>query len=218
MPQEGRKSTVQNKVQVEENDGHLSQASSNMEDDPEQLINDTEQDCDDNLSLILKELREFRKDSSQQLKGIREDINKIYKRMEEAEERIQSSEDVLSQFVKLHTQTAAKLTDLEGCTWCKNVRIHGVMEGAENDSTSVTAFVEDLLMKGLELPSTTVLNIERAHRALASKPPKEAPPRSLVVKFSSYKMKEDIIRRAWQKRGFDFQGKECNWTMITHRT
>lgn len=214
MPQKGRKSTVQKKVQVEEDDCHLSQASSNMEDNTEQPVNDTEQDRDDNLSLILKELRKFRKVSSQQLKGVREDINKIYKRMEEAEERInnaeeriQSSEDVLSELVKLHMQTAAKLTDLEGRTRRENVRVHGVMEGAENNSTSVTAFVEDLLMKGLELPSTTVLNIERMHKALASKPPKEAPLRSLVVKFSSYKMKEDIIRRAWQKRGLDFQAK-----------
>lgn len=128
-------------------------------------------------------------------------------RINNAEERIQSLEDVLSELVKLHTQTAAKLTDLEGRTRRENVRIHGAIEGAENDSPSVIAFVEDLLMKGLELPSTAVLNIERAHRALASRPPKDAPPRSFVVKFSSYRMKEDIIKRAWQKRGFDFQGK-----------
>ncbi|KAL7854778.1 hypothetical protein SRHO_G00169680 [Serrasalmus rhombeus] len=76
--------------------------------------------CEANVSLILKELREFRKDSGQQLKGIRDDINKIYRRVDEAEERIntaeiriQSSEDVLSELLKLQVQMDAKLTDLK---------------------------------------------------------------------------------------------------------
>ncbi|KAK1904479.1 LINE-1 retrotransposable element ORF1 protein [Dissostichus eleginoides] len=104
-------------------------------------------------------------------------------------------------------QTEAKLTDLEGRSRRENVRIHGVKEGAEEGTASVIAFVEDLLTKSLELPSSTVLNIERAHRPLAPKPPNEAPPRSILVKISSYKMKEDVLKRAWQKKGFDFQGK-----------
>ena len=127
-----------------------------------------------NLDVILKELREFRKDSGQQLNGIREDIGKIYGRMEEAEERInaakagiQSAEDVLSELGKLHVQTEAKLTDLEGRSRRDNVRTHGVKEGAEESITSVVTLVEDLLLKGLELLSSTALDIERAHRALA---------------------------------------------------
>lgn len=79
---------------------------------------DLEQSYDANLGTILKELREFRKDSSQKLCDIREDINKINKRMEEAEERkntaetrIQSSEEVLAELVKLQVQTEAKLMD-----------------------------------------------------------------------------------------------------------
>ncbi|KAK1881266.1 LINE-1 type transposase domain containing protein 1 [Dissostichus eleginoides] len=104
-------------------------------------------------------------------------------------------------------ETEAKLTDLEGRSRRENVRIHGVKEGAGEGTASVIAIVEDLLTKSLELPSSTALNIERAHRALAPKPPNEAPPRSIVVKFSSYTVKEDVLKRAWQKKGFDFQGK-----------
>ncbi|KAJ4921961.1 hypothetical protein JOQ06_022283 [Pogonophryne albipinna] len=70
-----------------------------------------------------QKLRDFRKDSCQQLNGIKEDINTINKRMEEAEERIdaaetriQSWEEVVSGLVKLQVQTEAKLTDLEGRT------------------------------------------------------------------------------------------------------
>ncbi|KAK1886565.1 Major intrinsically disordered Notch2-binding receptor 1 [Dissostichus eleginoides] len=92
-------------------------------------MDDTQPDSDSepngestcNLALILKELRELRKDFGQQLSGIKEDISKIGKRVEEAEERIngaetriQSSEDVLTELVKLQMQTEAKLTDWRG--------------------------------------------------------------------------------------------------------
>ncbi len=75
--------------------------------------------------------------------------------------------------------------------------------------SSVVPFVEDLLMKSLELPATMTLNVERANCALAPRPPAEAPPRSLVVKVSSYRIKEEILRKAWQKKGFEFQGKRA---------
>lgn len=117
MPKNVKKSLIQCKEHYEE-EGQLSQASSSMEDDM-QVDTDMESNRDANLGLILKE--KFRKVSWQQLNGIREDINKIYKRVEEAEVRIntaetwiQSAEDVLSELVKLQMQTEAKLTDLEG--------------------------------------------------------------------------------------------------------
>lgn len=128
MPKNVKKSLIQCKEHYEE-EGQLSQASNSMEDDM-QVDTDMESNRDANLGLILKELREFRKVSWQQLNGIREDINKIYKRVEEAEVRIntaetwiQSAEDVLSELVKLQMQTEAKLTDLEGRSRRDKVRI-----------------------------------------------------------------------------------------------
>lgn len=170
-----------------------------------------------NLITIFKEIREFRQDTGQQLKGIKEEINSVNKRVEEAEERIemaetriQTSEDVLAELVKLQVQTEAKLTELEGRTRRENIRIHGVREGAEADSASIIVFMEELLSKGLDLPPSTEMNIERAHRALASKPPDDAPPRSIVVKFASYRVKEKVLKTAWQKRGFEFEGKRIH--------
>ena len=42
------------------------------------------------------------------------------------------------------------------------------------------------------------------------KPPREAPLRSVVVKMSSYRMKEELLRVAWQKQGFQHLGKRVN--------
>lgn len=196
---------------VEENRSSL--ASNNSQAD----MTNPEHSHDANLGTILRELREFRKDTSQNLSAIREDINMINKRMEEAEERIdtaetriQTSEEVLAELVKLQVQTEAKLIDLEGRSRRENVRLYGVAEGAEESKVTMIAFVEDLLINGLELAAPAALNIERAHRALATKPPPEAPPRSIVVKFASFKVKEEILKKAWQRKGIDFQGKKIH--------
>lgn len=77
----------------------------------------------------------------------------------------------------------AKLTDLEGRSRRDNIRIHGVSEGAEDSFSSMIEFVEHLLREGLSLPPNIELRVERAHQGLASKPPPEAPPRSIVVKL-----------------------------------
>ena len=215
MPRKTKKSVAQRKENDDMEEDRLSQASDDMLADTEPT--DPEHSHDAKLGIILKELREFRKDSSQKLTDISEDINKIYKRVEETEEhidaaetRIQSSEEVLAELVKLQAQTEAKFMDLEGRSRRENVRLYGVKEGAEEGTATMTKFVEDLLIKGLELPSSTSLNIERAHRALNTKPPAEAPPRSIVVKFSSFKMKEEVLKKTWQRKGIDFQGKKIH--------
>ena len=70
----------------------------------------------------------------------------------------------------------------------------------------MVAFIETLLREKLELPPSLELTIERAHRSLGTLPPKDAPPRSVVVKFRSYRCKEVIVKTAWQKKGFEYEG------------
>ena len=56
----------------------------------------------------------------------------------------------------------------------------------------------------MEIPQATDLKIERAHRSLATKPAGDALPRSTVVKFVSFKVKEDVLKLARQKRGYTY--------------
>ena len=92
----------------------------------------------------------------------------------------------------------------------ENVRIHGVKEGAEDNARSMIDFTETLLREKLELPPSLHLRIKRAHRALASRlpPPADPPPRSIVVRFMSFRNKEEIIKTTWQKRGFEYEGRK----------
>ena len=184
-------------------------SNSDASDDPEGL--------GANAGLILKELRDFRKDNGEQLGAIRSELAKANTRISEAEDRIdlnetrvQSIEEVLSQLLKLQIQTENKLLDLEGRSKRENIRIYSVKEGQEENPAEMSSFVENLLRVGLELPDSFELRVERAHRSLTAKPPADATPRSIVAKLSSYRVKDELIRLAWKKKGFFYMGKKVN--------
>lgn len=112
------------------------------------------------------------------------------------------------ELMELQKQVETRMTDLEGRSRRENVRIHGVKEGAEGNAQSMTTFVENLLREKLELSPSFELKIERAHRALVSQPPKDSPPRSIVMKLQSFRSKEELIKIAWQKKGFMYEGRK----------
>ena len=162
------------------------------------------------LLAILRELRGFREDNKVQLTEIKRDLNKTTKRMEEAESRIdevetvlQSATTLLNRLLQRHAEMDAKLLDQEGRARRGNIRLFciGEQETDGLQGNDMAAFVETLLKTALEFPPDTDLGIERCHRALSQKPTDpDAKPRSIVAKFASYKMKEEVIRRAWQKK------------------
>lgn len=104
--------------------------------------------------------------------------------------------------LKLQEKLEARLTDQEGRSRRENIRLHGITEGAEDNSLMMATFVENLFREKLDIPASTELRIERAHRSLGPKPPPGSPPRSIVVKFASFKTKEEVLKLAWQKKGF----------------
>lgn len=65
------------------------------------------------------------------------------------EERSQNTESVMAEFLKLQSQLDERITDQEGRSRQNNIRIYGVVEGAEGSSPSMTTFVEDMLREKL---------------------------------------------------------------------
>uniref|UniRef100_A0A3B3TKE2 L1 transposable element RRM domain-containing protein n=1 Tax=Poecilia latipinna TaxID=48699 RepID=A0A3B3TKE2_9TELE len=155
-----------------------------------------------NLETILQELRDFRKENSDAPKGIKERI-KIAKsrideaenRIEEAEERLQHIEEATMELLELQKQFETRLVDQEGRSRRENVQILECTQGGSRGREK------------LELPPSFPFQIERAHRALP-RPSPESPPRSIVVKFMSFRVKEEILKKAWQKKGFMNKGKK----------
>ena len=111
-------------------------------------------------------------------------------------------EQVLNKMIKVINQQENKLLDQEGRSRRENLRIYNVPEGAEG--SAMVEFMEKLLRDTLEIPPTTSLDIERAHRALTLKPPgdREDKPWSIIIEFFRYKTKEEILRKAWGKKVF----------------
>lgn len=126
---------------------------------------------------ILQELREFRRENFENLKEIQDDIKKTKNRIDDA-----------------------RGGRMSGST-------EGRKERAEGNAQSMTTFVETLLREKLELSPSFGLKIERAHQALVSQPPKDSPPRSIVMKLQSYQSKE-LIKIAWQKKNFMYKGRK----------
>lgn len=157
------------------------------------------------LANILKELRDFRKDNNEQYSDIKRELQKVNDRVKEAEARIDETETVLQATSKLivkllETQASLerRVIDQEGRARRENLRIYGILEGKEG--SDMITFIDNLLKTALGLPNDQPLGIERAHRALTGKSSDQTKPRSIVVKFGSYSRKEDVIRRAWQKK------------------
>ncbi|KAI2660320.1 LINE-1 type transposase domain-containing protein 1 [Labeo rohita] len=158
-----------------------------------------------NLERILEEIQNFRKENNRQLDEIKIELNKTNQRIGHAEDRIegietrvQNVEETMKKMIKMQSQLESKQIDQEGRSRRDNIRIYNVPEDIEKNS--MNDYVEQLLRDTLDFPPDTELHVERAHRALVPKPGKNARPRSIVVKFLRYKMKEEVIRKAWAKK------------------
>lgn len=99
---------------------------------------------------------------------------------------------------KVQTQHEDKLVDQEGRARRENIRMYKVPENEEGSSMIV--FVEKLLRDKLGIPPTTELHNERAHRVLVPKPAATGKLRSIVIKFCRYTTKEEVLRKAWEKK------------------
>jgi len=124
-------------------------------------------------------------------------IDDAEKLIMEAEERLQCVENATLELLELQQRLENRVVDQEGRSRRENIRIHGMKEGAEDNAGSMVDFIDNLLRDNL-----------LAHRALVSRPPPDSPPRSIVVRFMSFRNKEEIIKIAWQKKGFVHEGKK----------
>ena len=111
-------------------------------------------------------------------------------------------EQVLNKMIKVINQQENKLLDQEGRSRRKNLRIYNVPEGAEG--SAMVEFMEKLLRDTLEIPPTTSLDIERAHRALTLKPPgdREDKPCQSSSNSSATKPKKRLYAKLGERRCF----------------
>ncbi|KAI4905219.1 hypothetical protein NFI96_008937 [Prochilodus magdalenae] len=162
-----------------------------------------------------EELEYFKQDFNQRLAETAKELATQATRITETEQRVSETEtwsmeanEALLEALKQQRALQEKLTDQEGRSRRNNIRIFGLPEDAEG--SSMLLFVETLLRTELSLPSEIELQIQRAHRALAPKPSSGQPPRSTVVNFLQYTVKETVLKKAWQKK-IQYQGRTLSF-------
>lgn len=171
----------------------------------------------DEVRLDVKtELDGLKNDILQKLQETNEEVQSQGARLTETERRVQELETANAELMEMVVAETdrmetlqAKVTDLEGRSRRNNIRIYGVKEGLEG--SSMISFVEDLLKTQLDLGGVD-LQLQRAHRSLAFKPQnEEAPPRSIIVNFLQFSVKELVLKAAWAKE-LKLQGKRVSFS------
>lgn len=178
-----------------------------------------------NMEHILRELRELRKENKESfadtkaslsrlevsVTDLNQRMEKLEQRTEEAETRVgvvedtgQRHERMLRHLLKREAALTNMCDDLQNRMRRNNLRIYQVPEDSEENDTA--GFVKNLIETALQLPPEVNIKIERAHRSLGLKPARSAPPRSIIVRFLDYTVKEAVLRQAWAQRQVKFQG------------
>lgn len=154
---------------------------------------------------VKEELSEFRQQINQQLASTTFSLQEHDNKLEEAAARIEELEswsaaanEVLQETLKEQRALLGKVDDLESRGRRNNLRIYGVRE--EIEGSSVIQFVEKLLVSEKLIEEGTDAQIQRAHRSLGPKPSSDTPPRSIVVNFLQYRVKDAVLRNAWKKK------------------
>uniref|UniRef100_A0AAV2J4T9 L1 transposable element RRM domain-containing protein n=1 Tax=Knipowitschia caucasica TaxID=637954 RepID=A0AAV2J4T9_KNICA len=160
----------------------------------EELRNDMKAE----LALLKGEVYQSISENTEKANALEIKLAEAEARIAEAEKLNAAMKDALTKVMKNQMIVQSKLTDIEGRSRRNNIRIYGVKEGSESDS--MLQFMDGLLKKTLSLPQDMNLRMQRAHRALTRKPEGDAPPRSIIINFQEYTLKEDILKRAWAQR------------------
>lgn len=116
------------------------------------------------------------------------------------DERVVALEAACATLTESNAKLQDKVVDLESRSRRNNIRIVGLPESLEGPRPSVFSAqaLVDILGEDI-LPSPP--EIDRAHRALTSKPAAGKKPRPVIIRLHRYLQKELIIREARAKRG-----------------
>lgn len=163
-----------------------------------ELKGDLRKDLKDEMTTLKHELNHKLAEMGTTVQAQGRAIAEVEERISEVEASSSVTKDTLLCLLKEQRKLRQKVTDLESRSRRNNIRMYGVPEDAEGDS--MIKFVENLLTTELSLPEGMSLQIQRAHRALAQKPGPDATPRSIVINFLQFDVKETVLKLAWKKK------------------
>ena len=144
---------------------------------------------------------------------IKQRMDKLDQRVTTAEQRVSNTEDrsvlhdrALTYLLKREASLAAKCDQLENMSRRNNIRLFGIKEGAEQND--MPGFIKKFLSDKIHLEGELSVRVERAHRATVPKPKEPtAPPRSIIVRFLDWGVKQTILQQAWSQGNIEHEGR-----------
>ncbi|KAJ1198044.1 hypothetical protein NDU88_001888 [Pleurodeles waltl] len=175
------------------------------------------------MGQILVELRaikllqeETRRETKDQLSQLNTHLTHLSSRVSQREQRVSNLEDVEHRTKSTTSRIQSELEDLqlkldktENRSRCSNLRFVGIPEGTEAAS-SVTNVISELIYKVI-LPDKDRagedLSIMRAQRVPFTRPVNSKYPRTILVNFGDFRVKEQILSKARAMREFKSDDK-----------
>ncbi|KAM9323765.1 nuclear factor NF-kappa-B p100 subunit [Gastrophryne carolinensis] len=150
-------------------------------------------------SLLRRELEEVTRSASEvshRVNTLEQQQTTTEQRLE-ALERVQAATQQALSDSKQQTTRALMHLDDENRSCRNNIRIRGLPEVPENSNLRDT--VTWIFNNVLDKPPGECIEIDRVHRALGPRSADPARPRDVVCRVHFFRVKEDIMRRAWEK-------------------
>lgn len=117
-------------------------------------------------------------------------------RTEEMEEWSLEVNKTLAELLEERQRMMDELDDVVQRSKRNNIRVFQLSEEATPaEGETMVQFMTDWLRK--ELAIDTDLGIQRAHRALGPKRKPDEPPRSVIINFQRFDVKEKVLAKAW---------------------
>lgn len=142
---------------------------------------------------------------------LKDTVNGLQVRMDEAEGRISQLEDVTGGLVTDKDAKEKKIKVLwdrvqmlENHSKRNNVRLVGLKEKYGTNGT-LERCVKKVLSEGLGIDMEGEFEIERAHRILAPMPSEDQPPRPVLIRFLRQSAREKVLRAARERRGIEWE-------------
>lgn len=171
------------------------------------------------LRKLQQENNESFRDTKQSLHRLESSVGEIKQQMEKLDERITAVENrvsaakdrsirqerAVSYLLKREARLTTKQDDMENRLQQNNIRLYGILEDVEKGN--MMSFIIDFFHTTLELQEEVDIKLDRAHRATIPKPKETAPPRSVIVRFLDYSVKQLVLQQAWKQRDIQFQGR-----------
>lgn len=160
------------------------------------------------IQQMREEVKAFKSENTETLTRLETSVGarltRIEQRVDGTEERISTADDraathcrAISYLLQQEAEILERCEYLQNQERRRNLRLYQIPEASEKDD--MVGYIKKLLPT--VLPSLHMreedIRIERAHRALAPKPKRGEPPRSIIVAFADYATKEAIRREAW---------------------